>query len=64
LIEEEKRGKSITPPESCSEHEDDKGTDTKGEDSGENSSDSSGSDNDVVESSGHEESSPKIDITG
>jgi hypothetical protein len=63
LIEEEKQGKSIAPLESSFEDEDDEGTDTKGEYSGENSSDSSGSDNDVEESSGRKESSPKVDIT-
>jgi hypothetical protein len=63
LIEEEKRGKSIAPPESSSEDEDDEGTDTEGEDFGENGSDSSNIDSDVEESSGREESSPKVDIT-
>jgi hypothetical protein len=64
LIKEEKRGKSITPPESSSEDENDEDTYTDVEDSGENGSGSSDSDNDVEESSGREESSPKVDITG
>jgi hypothetical protein len=64
LIEEEKRGKNIAPPESFSEDEDDEGTNTEGEDSGENDSNNSGRDNDVEESYRCEESSPKVDITG
>jgi hypothetical protein len=64
LIEEEKRGKNIALPESSSEDEDDEGIDNEGEDSGENGSNSSSGDSDVEGSSGREESSPKIDITG
>jgi hypothetical protein len=65
LIEEEKRGKSVTPPESSSEDEDDEGTDTDGEGSGENGGDSSSSSgSDAEENSEHEEGSPKVDITG
>jgi hypothetical protein len=64
LIEEEKQGKSIAPPESSSEDEDDEDINTDGEDSGENGSGSSGCDNDVEESSRRKESSLKVDITG
>jgi hypothetical protein len=64
LIEEEKQGKSIAPLEYSFEDGDYEGTDNEGEDSGENGSGSSSSDCDVDGSSGREESSPKLDITG
>jgi hypothetical protein len=64
LIEDEKQGKSIALPESSSEDEDDEGTDNEGENFGENGSDSSRNDSDVEESSGCEECSLKVDITG
>jgi hypothetical protein len=62
LIEEDKRGKDITPPESSfeDEDEDEEANDTDGEGSGDNSS----SGNDAEETSEHEENSPKVDITG
>jgi hypothetical protein len=61
LIEEEKRGKDIAPLESSfkDEDEDEEDTDTDGEGSG----DSSSSGSDAEETSEHEESSPKVDIT-
>jgi hypothetical protein len=64
LIEEERRGKSIELPESCSEDDDDEGADNAREESNEHGSDSCSSDSDVEESSEHEEASPKVDITG
>jgi hypothetical protein len=63
LIEEERRGKSIEVPESSSEDEDDEGTKNVEEDSDEDDYGSS-NDGDVDGSSDHEETSPKVDITG
>jgi hypothetical protein len=62
LIEEEKFGKDIAPPESSSEDEDEdeEATDTDDEDSG----DSSSSGSDTEETFEREENSPKVDITG
>jgi hypothetical protein len=59
LIEVDKRGKDITPPESSfeDEDEDEEANDTDGEGSGDNSS----SGNDAEETSEHEENSPKVD---
>jgi hypothetical protein len=63
LIEEEKQGKNIEVPESSFEDEDDEGIDNAEEDSDEDDGDSSSS-GDVEDNSDHEESSPKVDITG
>jgi hypothetical protein len=63
LIEEESRGKGIVAPESSSEDEDNEDTDHVEGDSREDGGDSSRI-SDVVDSSDHEESSPKVDITG
>jgi hypothetical protein len=63
LIEEERRGKSVEMPKSSSEDEDDEGIENVEEDSDEDS-DGSSSGSDVEDSSDHEESSPKVDITG
>jgi hypothetical protein len=61
LIEDEERGKGTKPPESSSEvDENEESTDSDGEGSGDSSDD--GSDTDPT--SGHEEDSPKVDITG
>jgi hypothetical protein len=61
LIEEEKHGKDMAPPESSfeDEDEDEEATDTDGEGSG----DSSSSGSNAEETSEHEENSPKVDIT-
>jgi hypothetical protein len=63
LIEEQRRGKSIEVPESSSEDEDDDDTENAEEDSDEDDN-SSNSDGDVDASFDHEETSPKVDITG
>jgi hypothetical protein len=63
LIAEERRGKTIEVPESSSEYEDDEGTDNAEEDSDKDGDDNNSS-GDVKDSSDHEESSPKVDITG
>jgi hypothetical protein len=57
LIEEENRGKGAASPESSTEDED---SSDSGEE-GSSDSDDDGSDGDQV--SGHEENSPKVDIT-
>jgi hypothetical protein len=57
LIEEESRGKVAASPESSTEDED--SSDSGEEGSGDSSDD--GSDDD--QASGHEENSPKVDIT-
>jgi hypothetical protein len=63
LIKEETRGKDIKALESSSNDEDNEDTDNVDEDSGEDDGDSSSSGDDEG-SSDHEESSPKVDITG
>jgi hypothetical protein len=63
LIENEKRGKGIEVWEFSSEDEDDEGTYNAEEDSDEDGGNSGNSDG-VEDSSDHEESSPKVDITG
>jgi hypothetical protein len=69
LIQEEMRGKGIEVPESSSEAEDNE--DAKDEDQGSSdedgdgsSSDDDGDDNGTEASFEHDDSSPKVDITG
>jgi hypothetical protein len=69
LIEEETRGKGIEAPECSSEAEDNEETDDGEEDSGEDNGDGSnsgdaGDDDGAEASSDHDDSSPKVDISG
>jgi hypothetical protein len=69
LIQEEMHGKGIETPESSSEAEDDKDANDGEEDSREDSDDGSNSGDDRDDdragaSSEHDDSSPKVDVTG
>jgi hypothetical protein len=62
LTEEERRGKNVKMPESSSEDEDED-TENAEEDFDEDG-DGNSSGGDVDDNSDHEETSPKVDITG